>query len=185
MSLLPIYSIDNSLKNTVQYHNQNINPVYPSCSHFLSCFIHICFCGYVRVCVCVHAKLLQWYPTLCNPTDCSPTGSSVLGILQACPSPGDPRDPVIEPMNLLSPALAGGFFTTSSTWEASRVCLVPGSFISCRPLCIYHHSQDRGLHHHKNPLCCPFVITLIYMSHPPGLPLASLTLAVTDMSPAL
>jgi len=31
MSLSPVYSIDTSLKTRVQYHNQNINPVYPSC----------------------------------------------------------------------------------------------------------------------------------------------------------
>ena len=42
------------------------------------------------------AKLLQSYPTLCDPTDCSPLGSSVHGILQAgtlewvaMPPPGD------------------------------------------------------------------------------------------------
>ena len=35
-----------------------------------------------------------------------------------CPSPGDIPDPEIEPTSLF-PALAGGFFTTSSTWEAS------------------------------------------------------------------
>ena len=35
-----------------------------------------------------------------------------------CPSPGDLRDPGIEPMSLMSPALSGGFFTTSATWEA-------------------------------------------------------------------
>ena len=29
------------------------------------------------------AKLLQLYPALCNPMDCSPPGSSVCGILQA------------------------------------------------------------------------------------------------------
>ena len=29
------------------------------------------------------AKSLQSYPTLCNPMDCSPPGSSVHGILQA------------------------------------------------------------------------------------------------------
>ena len=34
------------------------------------------------------------------------------------PSPGDLPDPGIEPMSLASPALAGGFFTTSPTWEA-------------------------------------------------------------------
>ena len=31
----------------------------------------------------VHAKLLQLCPTLCNPMDCSPLGSSVHGISQA------------------------------------------------------------------------------------------------------
>ena len=33
--------------------------------------------------VCVCAKSLQSCPTLCNPMDCSPPGSSVQGILQA------------------------------------------------------------------------------------------------------
>ena len=33
--------------------------------------------------VCVHAKLLQSCPTLCDPMDCSLPGSSVDGILQA------------------------------------------------------------------------------------------------------
>ena len=35
------------------------------------------------------------------------------------PSLGDLPDPEVEPMSLASPALAGGFFTTSTTWEAS------------------------------------------------------------------
>ena len=34
------------------------------------------------------------------------------------PSPGDLPNPGIEPVSLLSPALAGGFFTTSTTREA-------------------------------------------------------------------
>ena len=34
------------------------------------------------------------------------------------PSPGDLPDPGIKPVSLASPALAGGFFTTSTTWEA-------------------------------------------------------------------
>ena len=56
--------------------------------------------------------------------DCSPLGSSVPGILQARllewlprPPPGDLPDPGIELGSLKSPALAGGFFTTSATWE--------------------------------------------------------------------
>ena len=32
------------------------------------------------------------------------------------PSPGDLPDPGIEPTSLMSPALAGGFFTTGATW---------------------------------------------------------------------
>ena len=35
-----------------------------------------------------------------------------------CPPPGDLPNPGIEPMSLISPALAGRFFTTSATWEA-------------------------------------------------------------------
>ena len=38
-----------------------------------------------------------------------------------CSPPGDRPDPGIEPMTLTSSALAGGFFTTSSTWEASQL----------------------------------------------------------------
>ena len=35
-----------------------------------------------------------------------------------CPPPRDFPEPVIELGSLMSPALAGGFFTTSTTWEA-------------------------------------------------------------------
>ena len=34
------------------------------------------------------------------------------------PPPGDLPDPRIEPLSLMSPALAGGFLTTSVPWEA-------------------------------------------------------------------
>ena len=135
----------------------------------------------------------QSCPSLCDPTDCSPTGSTVHGILQGrilewvampfsrgssetwvsciagrfsiiratreaqlssvqslsrarlfatlwtvahqaslsmgfsreecwsglpCPSLGDLPDPGIELTSLMSPALAGGFFNTSTTWKA-------------------------------------------------------------------
>ena len=59
----------------------------------------------------------QSCPTLCDPMDCSPPGSSVHGIFPGkntgvgChfPSPEDLPEPGIEPT---SPALTGGFFTT-------------------------------------------------------------------------
>jgi len=73
--------------------------------------------------VCV--KLLQLWPTLYDLMDCSPPGSSAHGILQArilewtaCPPPGDLPDPGIKPASFMSLALAGRFFTTSTTWEA-------------------------------------------------------------------
>ena len=74
--------------------------------------------------VCVCAKPLQLCLTLCDPMDCSLPGSSVRGILQEywngfpCPLPGALPDPGIESAYLRSLALAGKFFTTSTTWEA-------------------------------------------------------------------
>ena len=35
-----------------------------------------------------------------------------------CPPPGDLPESGTEPVSLVSPALAGKFFTTSATWEA-------------------------------------------------------------------
>ena len=40
-----------------------------------------------------------------------------------CPPPGDLPDPGIELTSLKSPALAGGFFITSTTWEAIWVSM--------------------------------------------------------------
>ena len=73
--------------------------------------------------VCMHAQVAQSCPTLCYPLDSSPPGSTVHGILQAwilewvaMPSSRGsswPRD-----WTHMSPALAGGFLTTSAIWEA-------------------------------------------------------------------
>ena len=67
----------------------------------------------------VSAKSLQLYPTLCNPMDSSPAGSSVHGILQArilewvamASSRGtsQPRDHTCITWDSCT---AGGFFTT-------------------------------------------------------------------------
>ena len=68
------------------------------------------------VCACI---CTQSCPTLCNPMNCGPPGSSLHGIFQArileCVAISFPRNlpnPGIEPMSLVSPALAGEFFTS-------------------------------------------------------------------------
>ena len=68
------------------------------------------------------AKSLQLCPNLCDPMHCSPPGCVVHGVLQermlewvTMPSSrgsSQPRD-----RTLISPALAGEFFTISTAWE--------------------------------------------------------------------
>ena len=77
----------------------------------------------------VTAKSLQSCPTL-QPMDQSPPGSSVHGILDKNTRvgghflfQGNLPDPGIELLSLTSLALAGGFFTTRTTWEVPIVCL--------------------------------------------------------------
>ena len=79
----------------------------------------------IRVCECVlsHFSHVQ----LCGPMDCSLPVPLSMRTLQArvpewvaMPSSRDLPDPGIKPKSLMSPALAGRFFTTSSTWEATE-----------------------------------------------------------------
>ena len=46
-----------------------------------------------------------------------------------CSPPEDLPDPGIEPASLKSLALAGGFFTTSTTWEAQR-CTIYTNYLT-------------------------------------------------------
>ena len=48
-----------------------------------------------------------------------------------CPPPGDLSDPGTEATSLMSPVLAGGFFTTSATWEVHLCVCV------CVCVCVY------------------------------------------------
>ena len=80
-----------------------------------------CDCGCVYLyllnyALCIRAKSLQSYPTICNPMDCSLPGSSIHGILQTripgeLPfSPlGDIPNPWMESRSLRSLALADWF----------------------------------------------------------------------------
>ena len=73
----------------------------------------------------MHAKSLQLcrlFETLWTIADHAPlsTGFSTQEHWSGlpCPPPGDLPDPGIEHRSVASPALAGGFFTTSTAWEA-------------------------------------------------------------------
>ena len=73
---------------------------------------------------------------LCKLVGHSPTASSVYGTLQArklewvaMPSSTDLPDPGIQPMSPIASALAGGFFTTSITWEAPCDPAIPPLYI--------------------------------------------------------
>ena len=96
------------------------------------------------------AKSLQSCLTLCDPRDGNPPGSPVPGILLARTlewvamlSSRDLPDPGVKPVSLTSPAPAGRFFTTSTTWRRRRwhptPVLLPGeshgrrSLVGCSP----------------------------------------------------
>ena len=72
--------------------------------------------------MCMH---IQSCPTLCNPVDCSPQSPLSMEFSRQeywsrlpCPPPGHLPNPGIKPTSLMSPPLAGGFFTTSTTWKS-------------------------------------------------------------------
>ena len=76
---------------------------------------------------CVCAQLSP----LCGPTDSGMPGFSVYGLFQArilkwlpLLTTGDLPDSGIEPAFLASPALAGRFFTPSTTWEVPLKLMV-------------------------------------------------------------
>ena len=105
--------------------------LWPSSSWLWTFYLHNCerihFCSFESSIVCMRAKSLQSCLTLCNPMNGShqaPLSMEVSrqeywsGLL--CPPPGDLPDPGIE-LRLMSPALAGGFFTASTTLEAPSI----------------------------------------------------------------
>ena len=72
----------------------------------------------------MHAKSLQLCPTLCDSMDQAPLSIRFFrqeywsGLPR--PPPGDLPHPGIQPVSLMSPALAGGFFTTRATCQGRR-----------------------------------------------------------------
>ena len=96
----------NSSLLSINFKKQHSNIIKCSC-------LDVVFCGDLAYCrtslLSVHAQSPM---TVCNPTDCSPPGSSSMGFSRQeywsglpFPSPGDLPDPGIEPASPSSPAL--------------------------------------------------------------------------------
>ena len=75
------------------------------------------------VCMLSHFSCVQIFATLWTVAHQAPLSiefsQQEYWIGLRCLPLGDLPDPRIEPESLVSPALAVGFFTTSTTWEAS------------------------------------------------------------------
>ena len=94
--------------------------------------------------VCVHAQSLQSYLNLCNPVNCSPQSSSVLGISQArilewvsmpfSRGSSRPRDQIHVS------CIAGGFFTTEPLGKPD---------LHMRRLKLYVHSSNNLTKNYK------------------------------------
>ena len=113
---------------------------------------------------CMHAykdtSVVSELKQLCDPTDYSLPGSSVHGVLQArilkwVAMPSSRGSSLTQGWNLclLSPTLAGEFFTTSATWGQTITKLsVQFSLVaqSCPTLCDPMNRSMPGLpvHHH-------------------------------------
>ena len=83
--------------------------------------VTLCVC--VCVCVCVWSRfsgvwlLILWTVAHQDPLSRGFSRQEYWSGLPL-PPPGNLSNPGIEPLSLMSPALAGKFFTTSTTWEA-------------------------------------------------------------------
>ena len=108
-----------------QCKGQDSTPGQGTRSHMPQLTVHMLKLKIPRAYTC--AKSLQSCLTPYDPMDCSPRGSTLYGFsrrgywneLPCCP-PGDLPNPGMETASLKSPALAGGFFTTSTTIPQQR-----------------------------------------------------------------
>ena len=72
------------------------------------------------MCVCSKSLCL----TLCDPMDSVHGDSPGKNTGVGCPPSGDLPHPKIKLTSLMSPVLAGGFFTTSAIWETLLLFLM-------------------------------------------------------------
>ena len=82
---------------------------------------------YFHLYACMHAKSLQLCPTLFDSMNCSQQAFLSMRFPRQeywsglpCPPPGELPDPGIEPTSLMSPALAGEFFTSHAEFKSQK-----------------------------------------------------------------
>ena len=102
---------------------------YPGLQHHLSTpgsEFTFALLSYSTQHVCMLAKLLHSVLLFASPWTAAHQAALSMGFCRQeywsglpCLPPGDLPNPGIKPASLMSPALAGGFFTTSTTWEAT------------------------------------------------------------------
>ena len=117
----------------------------------------------MSVCMLSCFSCVQLFGTLCAIASQTPLskGFSRQEYWSGLPSPppGDLPKPGIKPVFPTSPALAGGFFITSTTWEAPLThiydCISSLTFssVQCRCSVVSHSLRPHGLPHTRLP--CP------------------------------
>ena len=90
------------------------------------------------------------------------------------PPPGDLLNPGIEPLSLMSPALASGFFTTSTAWEVPYIIHTNTIFLLEFPQ-LYLHSRFGTVHekqmkvkvkvNQSSPTLCNPMVYLVHGIH--------------------
>ena len=101
---------------------------------------------------------------LCD-LDCCPPGSSVCGVLQArilewvaiSSSRGSSRPRGRTQISYVFPALTGGFFTTSTTWEACRLSCLPQILFPLSYPLTHTHTHTHTHTAHANTFLIPSV----------------------------
>ena len=91
------------------------------------------------------------------------------------PPPEDLPHSGIEPASLRTPALAGGFFTTSATWEAPGIHML--HFIALQKSGGSSHQKNKSGNVHAC-VCvhvCVCVCVCVFTALNPALPLSSVT----------
>ena len=97
-----------------------------------------------------------------------------------CPPSGDLPNPGIEPASLTSSALAGGFFTTITTWEAQVLCYEPSAGSGKRSLFLLWNVSSWPIVELESPLAI-FVSSQLLIKVCVQMSLLTLKKNVTDI----